>query len=238
MAICLFVLAISVNCQAQSQMRDWQTMRNELVEEITRDAEQYLGGATFSPSVLEAISKVERHKFVPENLWPSAYENHPLPIGDGQTISQPIIVALMTDLLKVGAASRVLELGTGSGYQAAVLAELVKTVYSIEIVENLAERARHTLMLLGYGNVHVRHGDGTQGWPEHAPFDAIIVTAAGIEIPQSLIDQLAAGGRLVMPVGSVHAVQQLKVLKKNQDGTMTISDVLPVRFVPITETVR
>ncbi len=220
---------------------DWQVMRKQLVEEIKEDARRtrdYLGKAALSPSVLAAIGKVERHRFVPEAQRARAYGNHPLPIGDDQTISQPFIVALMTDLLEADEDSRILEVGTGSGYQAAVLAEIVSKVYTIEIVANLARRATTTLRLLGYHNVAVRHGDGTRGWIEEAPFDGIIVTAAGIEIPQSLVDQLRPGGRLVMPVGSQNEVQQLKVLVKAPDGTLSESSVLPVRFVPITEEIR
>ncbi|UCF79888.1 MAG: protein-L-isoaspartate(D-aspartate) O-methyltransferase [Candidatus Eiseniibacteriota bacterium] len=181
--------------------------------------------------VLAAMRKVPRHEFVPESYRKYAYADEPLPIGEGQTISQPYIVALMTETLSIGKDSRVLEVGTGSGYQAAVLAEIAEEVYSIEIVEPLAERAEETLKRLGYRNVHVRVGDGYRGWPEKAPFDAIIVTAAPDHIPQPLIDQLKVGGRLSIPVGDVY--QELILVTKTDSGIVK-KDVLPVRFVPMT----
>jgi protein-L-isoaspartate(D-aspartate) O-methyltransferase len=180
--------------------------------------------------VLEAMKKVPRHLFVPENVRRYAYEDEPLPIGYGQTISQPYIVALMTELLELKKDSKLLEIGTGSGYQAAILAELCDSVSSIEIVCELADRADSTLKALGY-NVDVRCGDGYRGWLEKAPFDAIIVTAAPDEIPQPLIDQLAEGGRLVIPVGTYH--QELKLVRK-ADGGIKEMNVIPVRFVPMT----
>jgi protein-L-isoaspartate(D-aspartate) O-methyltransferase len=165
---------------------------------------------------------------------PFAYENRPLPIGEGQTISQPYIVALMTDLLDPKPTDRVLEVGTGSGYQAAVLAELVGKVYTIEIVEPLAKRARQILEQLGYSNVETRIGDGYNGWPEAAPFDSIIVTAAPAEIPRALIDQLRPGGRMVIPVGGSRDVQDLLLVEKRADGTAVTKRTLTVRFVPLT----
>ena len=180
------------------------------------------------------MRNVPRHEFVPVAYRNDAYRNHPLPIGEGQTISQPYIVALMTDLAGVGESATVLEIGTGSGYQAAVLAEIVDRVYTIEIVEVLGERARLTLDRLGYDNVHVRVGDGYKGWPEHAPFDAIIVTAAPESVPAPLIEQLAVGGKLVIPVGPQRGGQSLQVLQKQVDGEVSTVDVLPVRFVPFT----
>ncbi len=169
------------------------------------------------PRVLDAMRRVPRHLFVPEALRAAAYEDSPLPIGHGQTISQPFIVAWMTEALQVTPQSRVLEIGTGSGYQAAVLSLVVADVYTIEIVAPLAESARHTLESLGYTNVHAMVGDGYAGWPEHAPFDAVIVTAAPDQVPQPLIDQLRVGGRLVVPVGGGPA-QQMTVITRRADG--------------------
>lgn len=182
--------------------------------------------------VLEVMERVPRHRFVPSAMVHLAYEDHPLPIGKGQTISQPYIVALMTQLAQPKPTARALDVGTGSGYQAAVLAELCRQVYSIEIVESLADEARRRLADLGYRNVAVRSGDGYRGWPEHAPFDLIIVAAAPDHVPQALIDQLAAGGRLVIPVGRYD--QDLIVVEKNADGTTRRTDVIPVAFVPMT----
>jgi len=183
------------------------------------------------PLVLEAMRTVPRHLFVPDDVRDAAYNDHPLPIGHGQTISQPYIVALMTDLAELSGGETVLEIGTGSGYQAAVLAEIVKDVYSIEIVEPLAATAAERLERLGYENVHVRHGDGYRGWPEHAPFDAIVVTAAPGHVPQPLVEQLKIGGRLVIPVGERY--QELLQIVKTEDGA-TERDIIPVRFVPMT----
>ena len=183
--------------------------------------------------VLRAMEKVERHRFVPAGLVPSAYGDHPLPIGYNQTISQPYIVALMTELLRARPGMKVLEIGTGSGYQAAVLAEIVDTVYTIEIVRELAERARERLGELGYANIVIRGGDGYEGWPEHAPFDAIIVTAAASHIPRPLLEQLAEGGRMVLPRGEPYGTQSLLLVRKTL-GSMVVEDVLPVRFVPLT----
>jgi protein-L-isoaspartate(D-aspartate) O-methyltransferase len=220
---------------------EWRQMRERMIEEIKQDmyqARHYVGREQFSQRVLSAIGKVARHEFVPESLRGRSYGNYPLPIGDGQTISQPFIVALMTEMLDVDSEAKVLEIGTGSGYQAAVLAEMVRDVYTIEIVASLAQQARTRLTVLGYANVHVRYGDGMLGWPEQAPFDGIIVTAAGLSIPDALLDQLVPGARMIMPVGAQHETQQLKVIRKNTDGTFTERDVLPVRFVPITDKKR
>jgi protein-L-isoaspartate(D-aspartate) O-methyltransferase len=183
--------------------------------------------------VLAAMAKVPRHEFVPENLRHLAYTDGPLSIGYGQTISQPYIVAFMTEILKPQAGDRVLEIGTGSGYQAAVLAELVAEVYTIEIVEALARRAETDLRRLGYANIRVRAGDGYQGWPEKAPFDAVIVTCAPEAVPQALTDQLKDGGRMIIPVGGGGEVQELVLLEK-QGGRLHRRAVLPVRFVPMT----
>jgi protein-L-isoaspartate(D-aspartate) O-methyltransferase len=184
------------------------------------------------PRVLSAMREVPRHKFVPEKQVRYAYDDTPLPIGHGQTISQPYIVAYMTEMLELKGSERVLEVGTGSGYQAAVLSELAKEVYSIEIVEPLCAQADSVLSALGYANVHVRCGDGYAGWPEKAPFDAVIVTAAPVEIPQPLLDQLGPGGRLIAPVGKFF--QQLVLLTKKDKGEYDRKELIPVRFVPMT----
>lgn len=189
-----------------------------------------------SPEVMRAMEKVPRHLFVEEQIRGYAYRNGPLPIGYGQTISQPYIVALMTDLAGVEENDKVLEVGTGSGYQAAILAELVAKVYSIEIIPELAEAALERLKGLGYANVEVYSGDGHQGWPEQAPFDAIVVTAAAERVPHALIDQLKAGGRLVIPVGPPYGHQELIVIEKDAQGEMSEWSALPVAFVPLTGT--
>ena len=180
--------------------------------------------------VLGALARVPRHEFVPAHLAARAYDDGPLPIGHGQTISQPYIVAFMTEALQVQPSDVVLEIGTGSGYQAAVLAEIAREVLSIELVPQLAERSRETLARLGYRNVQVRAGDGYQGWPDRAPFTRIMVTAAPPEIPQALVDQLAVGGRMVVPLGRF--IQELTIVEKTKDG-ITRRSVMPVRFVPM-----
>jgi protein-L-isoaspartate(D-aspartate) O-methyltransferase len=233
---CAIVL-IGLLIASQTFAEDWSKMRQEMVKAVesdTYDTRHYLGKAKLSASVIKALGKVPRHLFVPEHSQHDAYLNQPLPIGRGQTISQPFIVALMTDLLEVDESSKVFELGTGSGYQAAILAELVKEVYTIEIVASLGEKAAELLASLGYANAHVRVGDGFFGWPEQAPFDGIIVTAAGIDVPPALIEQLKPDGKLVIPVGEQYAVQHLLVITKHADGSLTQKNVLPVRFVPIT----
>jgi len=184
--------------------------------------------------VLDAMANTPRHLFVDEALSSRAYEDSALPIGRGQTISQPYVVAVMSHLLDVEAGARVFELGTGSGYQAAVLAEMGVDVYSVEIVPELAERAASTLARLGYDRVQVRAGDGYLGWPEAAPFDGIIVTAGADHVPGPLLEQLAIGGRLVMPVGDHGRVQQLVTIEKRADGSTLRREILPVRFVPVT----
>lgn len=183
--------------------------------------------------VLDAMRKVPRHEFVPYAQRAHAYRDTPLPIGAGQTISQPYVVALMTQLLRVDDTARVLEVGTGSGYQAAILGELAGAVFTIELERELAQQARSVLQQLGYTNVHTRIGDGYLGWEEHAPFDAIMVTAAPDHVPQPLIDQLRPGGVMVIPVGPVHSTQQLRVLQKDASGRLTTQEVIPVRFVPL-----
>lgn len=205
-----------------------------VIEADVRRTSEYIGKKALDPRVMEAMGRVPRHEFVPEPLRPYAYENRPLPIGHDQTISQPYIVALMTDLLQAGPDSVVLEVGTGSGYQAAVLAECVKQVYSIEIIPELAESARSTLQRLGYKNTEVRVGDGYLGWEEHAPFDGILVTAAGGHIPPPLVQQLKPGGKMVIPVGGPFMNQQLVLVEKDGAGGIRTRQVLPVAFVPLT----
>jgi protein-L-isoaspartate(D-aspartate) O-methyltransferase len=238
-SLCLTCLALAAcGAEAPSPGDDMYTKaRTEMLHAIAADTEytrDYLGKDSLAPEVMGAMGRVPRHEFVPEDLRHHAYENRPLPIGLGQTISQPYIVALMTDLLGCGPDAKVLEVGTGSGYQAAVLAEVVSQVYTIEIVPELGESAHRTLERLGYRNVTVRVGDGYLGWPEHAPFDGIIVTAAPAEIPPPLIEQLKPGGRLVIPVGEPWTGQSLIVLEKHPDGALARKNVLPVAFVPLT----
>jgi len=187
------------------------------------------------PSTLAALNKVPRHLFVPEERRPQAYDDRPLPIGYGQTISQPYIVACMTELISAGSNARVLEIGTGSGYQAAILAEFCAQVFTIEIVPELADRAAALLRELGYTNIQSRTGDGWNGWPEEAPFDAIVVTAAAETIPQPLIDQLKEDGRMIIPVDSIFGAQKLRLVTKHGDTTHARS-VMPVRFVPLVRT--
>lgn len=213
----------------------YTAQRRRMVDEIALSMERLHrenDAVTFDRRVADAMRAVPRHEFVPESYRGEAYANHPLPIGAGQTISQPFIVGLMTSLMSLEPEHTVLEVGTGSGYQAAVLSRLVREVYSIEVVRVLGEEAARTLERLGYRNVRVRIGDGYLGWPEHAPYDAIIVTAAPERIPEALIAQLKPGGRLVVPVGT--ASQMLEVIEKARDGTLVRSGILPVRFVPFT----
>jgi len=204
---------------------DYKTMRENMVET------QIKTRGVKDQRVLSAMLKVERHLFVPKEYQNSAYSDQPLPIGEGQTISQPYIVALMTELLELKGGEKVLEIGTGSGYQAAVLAELVSEVYSIEIIETLANSAKNLLLNLGYKNIHVKAGDGYLGWPEVAPFDAIIVTAAPDHIPKPLLEQLKEGGRMVIPVGT-YSQDLKKIIKRS--GKIETTDVIPVIFVPMT----
>jgi protein-L-isoaspartate(D-aspartate) O-methyltransferase len=211
--------------ERQSSVPDWTAVRMQMVDEqiAARDIK--------NPRVLEAMRRVPRHEFVPEAMRGSAYSDSPLPIGHDQTISQPFIVAYMTEALELDATHRVLEIGTGSGYQAAVLGELAKAVYTIEILEPLADRARQTLSKLGYKNVHVRTGNGYLGWPEQAPFDRVMVTAAPDAVPPALIEQLKIGGLMAIPVGV--GVQELRILRRTASGLETLR-TLPVRFVPMT----
>ena len=195
-------------------------------------AEQIRGRGITDQDVLRAMERVPRHLFVPEHVRGRAYGDHPLPIGEGQTISQPYIVAYMTRAVSPGPSDSVLEIGTGSGYQAAVLAELAAEVYTIEIIESLGKRAEKTLQSLGYDNVHVKIGDGYEGWPEKAPFDAVIVTCAPEDIPAPLVEQLKEGGRIIIPVGGRDEVQKM-VYGEKRGGRVVTEKVLDVRFVPM-----
>ena len=215
------------SCRAErvSEKTDYVKAREQMV------SSQIKARGIGDKRVLEAMRKVERHLFVPEKMQSLAYADQPLPIGEGQTISQPYIVAIMTELLNLKGDEKVLEIGTGSGYQAAILGELADTVYTIEIVKPLSERADSLLDAMGYENITVKHGDGYIGWEEHAPFDGIIITCAPPKVPQPLIDQLADGGRMVVPVGTFW--QELLLIEK-KDGELRETSVLPVRFVPMT----
>jgi protein-L-isoaspartate(D-aspartate) O-methyltransferase len=224
LAIGAVAVAAGVIVQSQRSPADWTAARARMVETQIRAR-----GVT-DPRVIEAMRKVPRHLFVPPGLGDRAYDDTPLPIGHDQTISQPYIVAYMTEVLELAPTHRVLEIGTGSGYQAAVLAELVKEVYTIEIVEPLARSATRVLAELGYRNVHVRSGNGYLGWPEAAPFDRVIVTAAPDEAPPALVAQLAVGGLMVVPVGRVDQV--ITIIRKTATGVVTRT-TLPVRFVPM-----
>ena len=216
---------------------DYADARQRLVRVIEADVREtslYLNKRELDPAVMKAMATVPRHEFVPFLGRPFAYSNQPLPIGHGQTISQPYIVAIMTDMLKVSSKSRVLEIGTGSGYQAAILAELVDKVYSIEIIKPLADKAKKRLKRLGYNNITLKFGDGYYGWKEYAPFDSIVVTAAASHVPPSLIKQLKTGGRMVIPVGSRFMTQELLLINKEKEDKITVRQVLPVSFVPLT----
>jgi protein-L-isoaspartate(D-aspartate) O-methyltransferase len=239
LAILLFLLALA--CREAVQISDSVDASIDGLEvteqdEFRREREamvedQIRARGITNSSVLRAMRKVPRHRFVPDQLVGEAYRDSPLPIGLGQTISQPFIVAYMTDNARVSRRSKVLEIGTGSGYQAAILGEIAREVYTIEIVPELAERSANLLNDLGYDNIKVKHGNGYLGWPEHAPFDAIVVTAAPPEIPQALVEQLAVGGRMVVPVGTDE--QEMMIITKNRRG-VTERRTIPVRFVPMT----
>lgn len=211
---------------------DHAARRKAMVAEILADYRAH--GSTADPLVMEAIGRVPRHEFVPPQIAAHAYENRPLPIGEEQTISQPYIVALMTDLARVRKGSRVLEVGTGSGYQAAILADMGAIVFTIEIVPPLAASARARLVRLGYRDIEVVTGDGYGGIPARAPFDAILVTAGASHVPPALVRQLAPRGRMVIPVGDPLALQHLTLIEKTDNGAVTTRQVLPVRFVPLT----
>ena len=228
-AVVLGLLLIAACGSGEGSQEGFGRMRERMV------AEQMAARDIKDPRVLAAMGKVPRHLFVPADQQRLAYEDHPLPIGKDQTISQPYIVAYMSQALELKPSDKVLEIGTGSGYQAAVLGELAAQVYTIEIVKELADRATKTLVDAGYTNIHVRHGDGYAGWPEHAPFNAIMVTAAPDHVPQPLVDQLAPGGRMVIPVGDYF--QELRLIQRTENGVVERS-TLSVRFVPLTRNPR
>lgn len=230
----LLGLALPARAGEEEDFARQRMLLMEEVDALVAETRAETGTGALSARVSAAMRRVPRHRFVPGEEVRHAYENRPLPIGHGQTISQPYIVALMTDLMQVQEGDTVFELGTGSGYQAAVLGELARAVYTIEIVEPLAERAAATLKAQGYGNVEVKAGDGYYGWEEHAPFDAIIVTAAASHVPPPLIRQLAPGGRMVIPLGSSFMTQHLMLVEKDENGRVRTREILPVVFVPLT----
>ena len=236
LALLFFLFVLSPSSLSANEP-DFNQLRQRMVEEVEQQVRQTaseVGDDHLDPRVIEALASVPREEFVPRTRRHQAYENRPLPIGYGQTISQPYIVAVMTDLLNLKPDDRVLEIGTGSGYQAAIAAQLAKEVYSIEIIEILGRKARKRLKRLGYDNVRVRLGDGYYGWKEHAPYDAIIVTAAASHIPPSLVRQLKRGGRMIIPVGSRFATQQLVLVEKDRNGEVHTRQLMPVTFVPLT----
>lgn len=215
----------------------YQTLRTQMVELIKQDVAEtshFIKKSALNVRVMKVMQRVPRHEFVPSDQRRNAYHNRPLPIGFGQTISQPYIVALMTDLIQVQPGHLILEVGTGSAYQAAVLAEMGAEVYTIEIIKPLASQAKSKIARLGYKNVRVIHGDGYYGLHKYAPFDAIVVTAAASHVPPPLVQQLKPGGRMIIPVGSRFTVQQLLLVEKSKQGTVSTRQILPVMFVPLT----
>jgi protein-L-isoaspartate(D-aspartate) O-methyltransferase len=235
-AVLLLLAACAAPAAFALTEADQAARRQAMVEEIRAIArsEHTPLVSALEPRVLDAMAKVPRHRFVPDSQLANAYENRPLPIGHGQTISQPYIVALMTHLLGIGPDDRVLEIGTGSGYQAAILAELTRAVQTVEIIEPLGREAAERLAKLGYRNIETRVADGYYGWEEKGPFDAMIVTAAVTHVPPPLVRQLKPGGRMVIPVGSPFMVQQLMLITKRNDGSVVTHQIAPVRFVPLT----
>ncbi len=234
LSLYLFAIGMTMNVCADER---FASQRQQMVREIRQSVEdttRYIGRSALNERVMSAMGTVPRHEFVPPSKQSSAYQNRPLPIGHGQTISQPYIVALMTDLVNLDEQDTVLEIGTGSGYQAAILSEVVNKVYTIEIVEALGLSAAKRLRKLGYNNIETRIGDGYYGWPEQGPFDAIVVTAASSHIPPPLVQQIKPGGIMLIPVGSQFQVQQLTLVRKDEKGGVITRQVLPVRFVPLT----
>ena len=233
----LFFLLLNTFLYGDNTGSYYDNQREKLIEIIKQEVKntsKYLRKDSLDKGVIDAINSVPRHKFVPFYSRLSAYENRPLSIGHGQTISQPYIVAIMTDLLNLKPSDRVLEIGTGSGYQAAIAAQNVKEVYSIEVIEPLGLKAKKRLKRLGYKNIKTRIADGYYGWKEHAPYDAIIVTASAGHIPPPLLKQLKPGGKMIIPVGSFIFVQHLVLIQKDQKGDLTTRQIMPVRFVPLT----
>jgi protein-L-isoaspartate(D-aspartate) O-methyltransferase len=236
-AACVVLAATLLAPGAIDAQDDFAAARQRMVREIEqtqREVAQHTGSKTLDRRVLAVMAEVPRHLFVRKQQQGEAYDNRPLPIGHGQTISQPYIVALMTDLLQIKPGDRVFELGTGSGYQAAILAKLARQVYSVEIIPPLGRQAAEVLAQHGYRNVEVKVADGYYGWPEHAPFDAIVVTAAASHVPPPLVRQLKLGGRMVIPVGTSFLTQHLMLVEKQPDGSVTTRQILPVSFVPVT----
>jgi len=236
--VLLAIGSLLVPIQASAAPPDpFPARRAAMIREIEADVaatSREIGRKMLDRRVMDAMGRVPRHEFIPENEKPYAYENRPLPIGYGQTISQPYIVALMTDLLEVKPGEVALEIGTGSGYQAAILSQLAASVYTIEIVPELARSAAERLRRLGYANVTVRAGDGYHGWPERGPFDAIVVTAAADHVPPPLVKQLKPGGKMVIPIGGPFFTQVLTFVEKDGRGRIRTRQLLPVRFVPLT----
>jgi protein-L-isoaspartate(D-aspartate) O-methyltransferase len=237
--VLIVILASALTAAAADEGRSdrWADARAGMIagiEKDVRDTAELINRGSFDRRVMDAMATVPRHEFVPESQRSKAYENRPLPIGRGQTISQPYIVALMTDLLDPQPGHRVLEIGTGSGYQAVVLSQLVSQVYSMEIITELASESRRLVQALGYDNISIRAADGYNGWPEAAPFDSIIVTAAISHIPPPLVSQLKPGGRMVIPVGTPFQTQYLTLVEKDPDGGITTRQLIPVIFVPFT----
>ena len=229
----LLLLSGFTGPQADQYAAERAAMIREIESDV-RETSRYIDKRELDPRVMQVLALLPRHLFVAEDQRRYAYENRPLGIGHGQTISQPYIVALMSDLLRPDSGHRILELGTGSGYQAAVLAHLSAEVFTIEIVEPLGKEAAERFSKLGYANIETRIGDGYYGWEEHAPFDSIIVTAAASHVPPPLIAQLKPGGRMVIPVGGGFQVQKLMLIEKTEDGGIETRQILPVRFVPLT----
>jgi protein-L-isoaspartate(D-aspartate) O-methyltransferase len=225
MRLLIIIILIIMGGLNPAQKDNFAVARERMVKE------QIISRGISDPATLRAMARVERHLFVPDEQLSLAYDDMPLPIGHGQTISQPYIVAYMTEIVRPDPQKKVLEIGTGSGYQAAVMAEIAKEVYTIEIIPELAKESRERLEKMGYGNIYCRFGDGYKGWPEHAPFDIIIVTAAAESIPEPLISQLAENGRLVIPVGPPYAVQEL-ILVEKRNGKTVKKRLTFVRFVP------
>lgn len=233
----LTLILFCIDAVAKLDYDDYSAARERmvrLIEQDVRETSSYLDKGQLDSGIMKVLAEVPRHQFVPADIRGRAYENRPLPIGYGQTISQPYIVAIMTDLIAPKPGHKALEIGTGSGYQAAVLSRLVERVYTMEIVEPLGNQATERLKRLGYDNIEVAVADGYYGWKEHAPFDIIIVTAAASHIPPPLIEQLKPGGKMIIPVGSRFMTQQLLLVDKDDDKEVRVRQILPVRFVPLT----